>query len=141
MWKVISFNEMFNATVLKIKMLSISNLMFDLIVFVFNLTLLIIRFKVLNCSMSFIDKSAVSQFINMFLNSLSSYLEFVIDVKLNDSLMKIIMIMQFFEIKRCLNVWFESKLMITLNSMFCNSSNIIKNSLFDSNSIKSALIT
>ncbi len=46
--------------------------------------------------------------------------------------------MQFFEIKRCLNARFVNELMT--NSMFCNSSTEIKNSSFDSNSIKSALV-
>jgi hypothetical protein len=93
MWKIISSSEMFSATVLKIEMQSISNLMFDSTVCVFNLTsLLLIRFRILNCSMSSVDKSAVSQFINMFLNSWSSYLESVIEIKLksNDSLMRVI---------------------------------------------------
>jgi hypothetical protein len=128
---------MFSATVLKIEMLSTSNLMFDSIVFVFNLTsLLLIRFRILNCSMSFVDRFAVQHFINMLLNSWSSYLESMIEIKLKSSLMRIIIIMQFFEIKRCLKAWFESKLIIISNSMFCNSSNEIKNSSFNSNSLK-----
>jgi hypothetical protein len=141
MWKFISFNKVFDATVLKIEMLSISNFKFNSTVCAFNLTsLMLIRVKVLNCSMLSVDKSAVSQFINMLLNSWSSYLESMIEIKLKNSLMKTIMMMQFFEIKRCLKAWFESKLIVVWNSMFCNSSNEIKNSSFDSNSIKNALM-
>ncbi len=120
-----------------------SNFMLDSTIFVFNLTsLLLIRFRILNCSMLSIDRSAASQFINMLLNSRSSYLESVIEMKLksNNSLMKAIMMLQFFEINRCLKVWFESKLIAISNLMFCNSSNEIKNNSFDSNSIRSALV-
>jgi hypothetical protein len=97
MWKIISSNEMFNSTVLRIKMLSISNLMFKSIVFVFNLTSSLIRFRILNCSISSVDKFAVSQFINMLLNSWSSYLESMIEIKLKSSLIEIVIVMQFFE--------------------------------------------
>ncbi len=117
-----------------------SNLMLDSIVDLSNLTSLLSRCKALNCSMSSIDLSAASQFTSMLLNSQSSYLESVVEMKLksNDSLMRAVMMMQFFEIRRCLNARFVSELVT--NSMFCNSSTEIKNSSFDSNSIKSALV-
>jgi hypothetical protein len=88
--------------------------------------------------MSSIDRSAASQFISMSLNSRSSYRESAVEIKLKNSLMKMMMMMQFFEIKQCLNVRFVSELMT--NSMFCNSSTEIKNSSLDSNSIKNALV-
>ncbi len=138
MWKVMTSNEVFSSVNSRINVLSMLNLMFDSTVFVFNLTLLLIRSKALNCSMFSIDRSAASQFINVLLNSRSSYRESVVEIKLNDSLMRVVMMMQFFEIKRCLNVWFVNKLMT--NSMFCNSSTEIKNSSIDSNSIKNALM-
>ncbi len=139
MWKVIISNEIFRSTNSKINVLSISNLMLDSTVF-WSITTSLIRCRALNCSMSPIDRSAASQFTSMSLNSRSSYLESVIEIKLKSSLMKILMMMQFFEIKRCLNVRFASKLVVVSNSMFCNSSTVIKNSSIDSNSIKSALV-
>ncbi len=115
MWKIIRSSEVFNATVLRIEMLSISNLMFNSTVFVFNLTSLLIRFRTLNCFMSSVDNSAASQFINMSLNSWSSYLDSIVEIKLKSSSIKTVMIMQFSAIKRCLNFWLTSKLMIMSN--------------------------
>jgi hypothetical protein len=137
MWKVMTSSEVFKSTNSRINVLSISNLILDSIVFWFSATSLI-RCRTLNCSMLSIDRSAVSQFTSMLLNSQSLYRESVVEIKLNDSLMRIVMMMQFFEIKRCLNARFVNELMT--HSMFCNSSTEIKNSSFDSNSIKSALM-
>ncbi len=59
---------------------------------------------------------------------------------MNDSLIKTTFVM-FFEISRCLNALFANELMkkltneLLMNSMFCNSSNDVKNSSFDLNSI------
>ncbi len=131
-------SEIFKSTNSRINVLSMPNLMLDSTVFVFNLTSLLIRSRTLNCSMSSIDRSAASQFISMSLNSRSSYRESAVEIKLKNSLMKMMMMMQFFEIKQCLNVRFVSELMT--NSMFCNSSTEIKNSSLDSNSIKNALV-
>jgi hypothetical protein len=136
-WKVIISSEIFNSANSKINLLSMSNFMLDSIVFWFSTTSLI-RCRTLNCSISSIDRSAASQFIKMSSNSRSSYRELVVKIKLKNLLMKMIMMMQFFEIKRCLNVWFVNELMT--NSMFCNSSNDVKNSSFDSNLIKSVLV-
>ncbi len=118
MWKVITSSEVFRSVNSRVNVLSMPKLILDSTVFVFNLnltSLLLIRSRALNCSMFSIDCSAASQFISMFLNSQSSYRASVVEIKLNDSLMKIIMMIQFFEIKRCLNVWFSSKLMIMPN--------------------------
>jgi hypothetical protein len=141
MWKLMISSGIFNSIDLRINVSSMSNLMLDSIVFVFRVTSLM-RCRALNCSMLSVDRSAVSQFINILLNSWSSYLESMIEIKLksNDSLMRIVIVMQFFEIRRCLKIWFESKLVVVSDSMFCNSSNDVKNSSFDSNSIKSALV-
>ncbi len=135
-------SEIFKSTNSKINVLSMSNLIANSIVDLFNLTSLLSRWSALNCSMFSIDRSAASQFTSMLLNSRSSYLESVIEMKLksNDSLMRAIMMMQFFEIKRCLNARFADKLVIMSNSMYCNSSNDVKNSSLDSNSVKSALM-
>jgi hypothetical protein len=132
--------EIFNSTNSKVNLLSMSNFIANSIVDLFNLTSLLSRWSALNCSMFSIDRSAASQFISMFLNFRSSYRESVVEIKLNDSLMKIVMMMQFFAKRRCSNVWFASKLVIMSNSMLCNSSNDVKNSSFDSNSIKNALV-
>ncbi len=115
-----------------------SNLMFDPAVFVFNLTSLLIRSRALNCSMPSVDRSAASQFTSMFLNSRSSYRESVVEVKLNGSLMRVIMVMQSFEIRRCLNARSASELVT--DSVCCNSPTEVKNSSVDSNSVKSALV-
>ncbi len=104
----------------------------------FNLIELFSLCKVVNWSISAVDRFAASQFINMLLNSRSSYLDSMIETKMksNDSLMKILMM--FFEINRCSNVLSASKLVIKTNSTLLIESNDVKNSSIDSNSINLA---
>ncbi len=127
---------MFSSIVLMIEMLSMSNWIFDLIVDCSNLIELFSLCRTVNWLISAVDRLAISQSINMLLNSRSSYLDSMIEIKVKskDSLMRALVV--FFEISRCSNVLFASKLM--MNSMFCNLSSDVKNSSFYSNSISLA---
>jgi hypothetical protein len=126
----------FSSIVLMIEMLSMSNWIFDLIVDCSNLIELFSLCRTVNWLISAVDRLAISQSINMLLNSRSSYLDSMIEIKVKskDSLMRALVV--FFEISRCSNVLFASKLM--MNSMFCNLSSDVKNSSFYSNSISLA---
>jgi hypothetical protein len=138
MWKINYFNEIFSSIVFMIEMLSMSNWIFDSTVDWFNLIESFNLCRTVNCSISAMNLFAASQFINMSLNSRSSYLDSMIEIKMksNDSLMKALVM--FFEISRCLNVLFASNLMIKTNSTLLIESNDVKNSSFDSNSINLA---
>jgi hypothetical protein len=120
---------MFSSIVLMIKMLSMSNWIFDSTIDLFNWIESFNLCRTVNCSISTVDRFAASQFISMSLNSRSSYLDSMIEIKVksNDSLMK--KLMMFFEMSRCSNVLFANELMI--NSMFRNSSNDVKINSFN----------
>ncbi len=129
MWNLISSIEMFRLIKSIEKLLSMSNLNFDTSS-LFKLMLLIKRFRIVYFSMFFDDRIAASWSIIKFLNSRSSYLDFVKALNTYEIEITRTMILSF-EINRYLKVLLASTLMIVFES-FSDLSEIKKQFDFDS---------
>jgi hypothetical protein len=118
------------------RLLSMSNLNFDTSS-LFNL-MLIKRFKIVYCSMSFDDQIAISWSINKPLNSRSSYFDSIETLNVYEIETAKAMILSF-EISRCLKILLASTLVIAFES-FSDSSEIRKHFVFDSLNVWKCLL-
>jgi hypothetical protein len=147
-WNLIMSTEMFKFIVSMNKISSISNLKKTLL-FLFKMILLI-RCKVVNCSMFFKNKFVTSWSINIFLNSRSSYLDaiktlYVYDIETTKT------VILFIELNLCLNVLLTIMLMIVIivfksfnestkmKNDFNSLSNLMINSLIETLSNKTSM--
>jgi hypothetical protein len=113
MWKVITSTEMFRSSMSIERISSVSNVK-EVILFLFKISVvLLIRCRIVNCSMFSDEKVVASWSINMSLNSRSSYLDAVKTLYVYDiEAMKVVML--FVETSLCLNVLSASMLMIVI---------------------------